>query len=474
MNVRLHRRQFLAGAAAIAVSSRALAASDIETVDAVVLGAGLSGLRAAALLAADGRKVVVLEARDRVGGRVLSLDQVNASPEAGANSMLAGYGRALDLARGLDLPLYDVSQRRSESVATVLDGQVFTPAQWSVAAANPFADARRDVALIGMVPREMARLAAMAGPEPWCDPAQVALDIPVSRYLAEGGMTPAQIAFAYDLNPPQGRRADEVSLLNWLFVSRFFAEQLAVGKSEYAVAGGNSRLTEAMARTMGAQLRTGCPVEAVQADGSGAIITYAGGKRIRAGHVVCALPLAPMRRVAFDPPLPADHALAVSDAPQMQITQVHFEVSEPFWEADGIAPDMWTDTAAGIVLAARGGSDPRQITSLTAWARGDRAAALDALSETEARALVTAEIERIRPAAKGKIRAAGFKSWQTDPWSQGDWVVWAPGQATRLPQACGKAHGAIHFCGEHTSLSARGMEGALESAERAVLEILAP
>jgi monoamine oxidase len=59
-----------------------------------------------------------------------------------------------------------------------------------------------------------------------------------------------------------------------------------------------------------------------------------------------------------------------------------------------------------------------------------------------------------------------------DPFSRGDWAVWGPGQVTAFARDIARPHGRIHFCGEHTAISNRGMEGAMESGERAALEIL--
>ena len=476
MSQSISRRSFVAGlAATCALPVTAQATTAIEKTGVVVLGAGLSGLNAARLLSGNGLKVVVLEARERVGGRILSMDGVNGNPEAGANTMLAGYGRTIDLAKELDLPLLDASKRRSDSMSYMIAGQTFDAKSWAESAINPFSGARREISPGGYVFPELKALEELAGPEAWHDPANAGLDISMARFLRDRGISEDQIAFTYDLNPGQGRVAEEVSALNWLFVSRFFAEQRASGSEEWAVSGGNSRLPEAMVRSLDGDLRLSSPVDAVtrQTDGS-YIVSYSGGRQIRTEHVVCALPLSTMRRIAFDPPLPINHRLAIYTAPLMMITQVHMEFDKPFWLDDGLGPDMWTDTAAGIVLASRGSDDPTEITSLTAWARGNTAAQIDRLPEDDARAYVVAEIERIRPAARGNLRAAGFKSWQNDPWSRGDWVVWAPGQASQLPAATGLAQGHLHFCGEHSSLVARGMEGALGSAERAALEILAP
>jgi len=59
-----------------------------------------------------------------------------------------------------------------------------------------------------------------------------------------------------------------------------------------------------------------------------------------------------------------------------------------------------------------------------------------------------------------------------DPFSGGDWVVWRPGQVSQFLRPLGEPAGRLHFCGEHTALSNRGLEGAMESGERAALEVL--
>jgi monoamine oxidase len=85
---------------------------------------------------------------------------------------------------------------------------------------------------------------------------------------------------------------------------------------------------------------------------------------------------------------------------------------------------------------------------------------------------VITEYERLRPAAKGLLEPAGIKSWQTDPFAGGDWAIWAPGQVTESLPALIKPAGRLHFCGEHTATTNRGMEGAMESGERAAQEVL--
>jgi monoamine oxidase len=163
---------------------------------------------------------------------------------------------------------------------------------------------------------------------------------------------------------------------------------------------------------------------------------------------------------------------AVKELGVQTISLMHLVPKTKFWEKDGGAPSMATDGLVNMLVAERRGADPKEVTSLTAWFRAGNARKLDQLSEKDAKATVVKELERLRPAAKGQLEAIAFHSWINDPFSRGDWAVWEPGQVNAFAREIGKAQGRLHFCGEHTAVSNRGMEGAMESGERAALEVL--
>ena len=73
--------------------------------------------------------------------------------------------------------------------------------------------------------------------------------------------------------------------------------------------------------------------------------------------------------------------------------------------------------------------------------------------------------------ARGALEPGGFHSWWLDPHNAGDWAIFAPGRVQGLLPHMARPHGRIHFCGEHTATMNRGMEGAMESAERVALEV---
>jgi monoamine oxidase len=134
---------------------------------------------------------------------------------------------------------------------------------------------------------------------------------------------------------------------------------------------------------------------------------------------------------------------------------------------------MWTDGPLGMVLAQKFGKTDDEITSLTVWCRGLNGLYVDRFGIEEGKRLILNEFARLRPASKGVLEVAGVHSWTTDPFSAGDWAIFHPGQVRELRAAIATPHQRLFFCGEHTSIGSRGMEGAFESAERVALEVLA-
>jgi monoamine oxidase len=156
----------------------------------------------------------------------------------------------------------------------------------------------------------------------------------------------------------------------------------------------------------------------------------------------------------------------------MMITKIMLEADSEFWKEDGMDPAMWTDTALGEVSALRQSADSTEITGLVARARGFTAQRLDMLGESAARTLAVSEYEKLRPAARGKIKAVGYKSWTMDPYAGGCWTEWRAGELHDHLPAFSEPFGRVNFCGEHTAVSNRGMEAAMESAERAAVDAL--
>ena len=131
---------------------------------------------------------------------------------------------------------------------------------------------------------------------------------------------------------------------------------------------------------------------------------------------------------------------------------------------------IWSDGPVTLVrqkIAPNGSRDRLQALCL-----GKKADRLDQMPPGARADFVLAEIQRMRPSTKGKLEIIGVHSWSQAPLAGGFRHSFFPGQISRFAQQMIRPHGRLHFAGEHTRRLEIGMESAMESGERAALEIL--
>jgi monoamine oxidase len=445
--------------------------------DVVVVGAGLAGLHAAATLESAGSRVLVLEAQRRVGGRVHSMRQHGGTAEAGGTYIGAGYERVIAAAQRHGVELMDVTPVleffREQDLA--LDGEIIRQDEWASHPKNDFPQRDRQ-----HLPWTYHRVLTMRDnpledPSEWLDARHAALDVSAHDWFRSLGLSERAIALAYGLNVSFGRDARDVSALLLLFRGAFSKQQRALRSSEslgFTARHGVQQIPDAMAAALANGVELDHAVTAIALENEGAVVVCANGRRFRSRHVIAAVPPSVLRRIALEPELPPLQAEAIAALPSQPLTQVYLAPRSRFWEQDGYAASLFTDTRAGMLAAARNRDDLTEVTSLTAWITGDNAAALDRLPAADAGRAVIAAIETLRPAAKGQLEVVGLHSWGADVHAGGAWAYFRPGQVTRFAPVLGSPHGRLHFCGEHLATTSRGMEGAMESAEEAAAAIL--
>lgn len=473
---RLVQSVLASAAAAATLQSHARGSSRLPTTrsDVIVIGAGLSGLNAALLLEEFGLTVTVLEGQNRIGGRLYTLADVPGNPEAGGNGIGHSYARFLELARRLDVEMVPERLRTEprDNSALHIRGEFIPMRDWEKHPLNPLPDALRKLGpwqvIFGFLNTRVPEMEL----DQWQSPEYGHLDVAIAPYLQSNGLDDETIRLA-DKFSSYGTNLWQTSLLQLCHVFSFARKSAVIGQGRGAmsVKGGNQRLPEVMAGAVKGDVLLGRHVEGIRLADDGVEVRCGDGSVHRGRFLVMSAPFSALRLVPIDPVLSGAQAEAVATLPYHAAFQVHFAIEKAFWEKDGLPPSFWSDGLIERFNALNYGPDG-SISSFMHYSNGDSTARFDRMPARDAAALILAELERVRPATRGALRVLDTWSWQQTPFAGGAYASWSPGQIPRFAKAMRQPHGRMHVCGEHTSLLARGMEGALESGERAAFEIL--
>jgi monoamine oxidase len=440
-----------------------------------VVGAGFAGLTAARRLAQSGRTVIVLEARDRVGGRTWT------EPRPGGIAIDRGgawlgprHDAALGIAAELGVTTYKTHVAGSH---LLVDGDRIRRYKGLIPKISPLA-----VLQIAAAQWRIDRLAQRIPIEaPWSAPDATAWDAQsVASWLSR---TPIRSAIGRDLFEMAVRGLfaapdpSDVSLLHLLYLVRAHGKiehlfSIEGGAQENLVDGGLGALAQRMAEQLGDAVALQAPARSI-GYGPDRVVVVTDARTVTARAAVVAVPPALALEIAFDPPLPEDRRALYAMAVAGVETKTLLIYDEPFWREDGLSGQSAEPGSPAEVTIDASPSDGAY-GALASFTFGEVAQRLDAMPGVERRAAVLeAAAGRFGPRAASPIEFVETPWWQ-EPWSRGCSMAHFPmGALTRYGPLLRAPLGPIHFAGTETAMESHGaVDGAIRSGERVAGELL--
>jgi monoamine oxidase len=401
--------------------------------DVIIIGAGASGLAAARALDAAGRAVLVLEARERIGGRIWT-DHRYGPVELGAEFVHGDLACTWAEVRAAGLRTAPWGRDRRFACG----GAMLTA----------------DDPLAGRVVELYEAVSVYAGPD--CSAAALL------RSLAPPDDPALALALRWLANL-EGADPERLSAAAFAYERAHSSN----GVGNFHILDGYDRVVAHMAA--GLSLRLGSPVTEVRWGPGAAALTLASGETLEARRVLLTVPLALLQagQIAFTPALPAERLAAIAAIPMGHVTKLALWFDRQLWpdftvlSTDGRIATWWPveSAATPTLMAYQGGPLARTVAGL-----GEAAAITLALDELA---------HLFGPAVRAACLGGRLADWSTDPWSRGAYSYSAVGMGRARAELAAPLADTLFFAGEATAAGGHiaTVHGAIESGLRAASQI---
>jgi monoamine oxidase len=486
---RISRRALIGGAAATAGATaipQAAAAASPKALrtDVVVVGAGLSGLTAARKLVAAGRSAIVLEARNRVGGRTLNHSLGKGKViEVGGQWLGPTQDHLAALAREVGVRTYKTYNKGNY---LFYESGRLTPYK----PGGPFGAVPPDYVADAQIAPVLAEMDAMAKTvpldEPWKAPNALEWDsITCETFKRQHTLGPgASSLFDLAIEAVFACEPRDISMLHVLFYIHSAGNErhlgtverlinTAGGAQESRFVGGSQLISIRVARALGKRVMVSQPVRRI-AQGRSGVTVFTDELAVHAKTAIVTGPPAITGLIRYEPDLPILRAQLLQRFPQGNSVKIQAVYPRPFWRGEGLAGQITSDR--GPIKLTWDNSPPDGSPGvLIGFVEGHDARVFGTLPAHQRRAQAIACLTRYF--GKKASRPIGYveMNWAAEPWTRGCYVGFTPpGVLTDYGHAIRAPVGRIHWAGAETSDYWNGyMDGAVRSGERAAREVLA-
>jgi len=433
-----------------------------------IIGAGLAGLAAALDLHKAGWHTTVLEARDRVGGRVFTIHEGfkgGQYAEGGGEFIEDFHSRMQALIKEFGLNLDRVGGMSGWTELLALDGKVGRASDVALWGADLNADLTKIWAAIGELGKQVP------DPQhPTQAPEAATLDQhSVADWLESLDVHPlARKAFAGRIQSEYTLDPKYYSLLDLARWGAFYYADVNRPRLAFRIHGGNDLLPKAIAKVL-PDVRLNAPATKIVRQGEHLTVEYANGK-VESDFVVLAIPFGPARQIVFEPPLPEETQGMLAGLTYGAVTKVLIQYDRRLAEL-GWDGRVLTDLPMTCTWYPTERLDgPYDI--VTVYTGAEAGKEFSAMSDEVRIQTAIAQVEQVCPGSAAHMVTARTIAWPNEPYTQGSYGAFALGEITAYWERLRQPIGHLYLAGEHTAVHQGYMEGAVESGQRVAEEIM--
>ncbi len=455
----MNRRKFLigstvAGTALVAKPSSlsAIIPMKKKPESVIVIGAGFSGLTAAYLLRKAGVRVTVLEARNRIGGRVFSFQPEGAPGqviELGAEWVGNSHTSLINMCKEFGLELFN----NQFDTHLTFQGAYSPAGKWELSKELEDFWMKKTEVWNGYSESFKQRLDKM---DWW-------------RILSNKGFTERDLLLRELMDSTDF--GESIRHTSGYAAFAEYAESSEKNEMDLKIRGGNGMLAKKLAEVIGMdniKLETKV-TDVLQNKKDGVIVKCGPAKAFTADRLICTVPTYSLMKINWEPGLPANQIEAMNALQYARIAKFPFVFKERFWKEENF--DMITDTPAHYFYHATK-NQTGKTGVLISYVTGDKVDAMASMTKEQRTDII---LEALKPAF-GDVRKYMMDNlmyyWGTDPYSRGAYAFYGKGQWFGIMPVLREPFMHTHFAGEHLADWQGFMEGAINSAEEAVAQMV--